>query len=167
MSHLSPRAPSSAFAIRVAQQCHVDEVVEIERRSFTQPWSARSFSGLIGARNALFLVCTDETERVLGYAIVLFAADESELANLAVAEDVRRAGVGRRLLDAATSAAQAHGARKMYLEVRESNTTAKSLYGAVGFQPVARRRRYYEQPVEDALVLRLDFPAPAGAPMGG
>ena len=52
----------------------------------------------------------------------------------------------------------------MFLEVRESNVAAQSLYQSAGFQQVSRRRRYYEEPVEDALVMRCNFPEPDAAP---
>ncbi len=85
------------------------------------------------------------------------AADEGDLSNLAVVPEMRRRGLGGRLLDAAIAGAQTAGVRVLYLEVRESNATALRLYASRRFAMVGRRQRYYRQPVEDALILCLDM----------
>jgi ribosomal-protein-alanine N-acetyltransferase len=94
---------------------------------------------------------------VVGYVVAWVVADEAEIANLAVTQERRRSGIGRRLLEAAASEAEVAGARMVYLEVRESNAAARALYGSGGFTLVGRRSRYYRNPSEDALVLRLDL----------
>jgi ribosomal-protein-alanine N-acetyltransferase len=91
---------------------------------------------------------------VAGYVVIWLVADEAELANLAVAPDRRRQGIGQYLLDAAMAEAVAGGAVSLYLEVRESNVAARALYGGRGFVAVGRRASYYRNPVEDALLLR-------------
>ena len=85
------------------------------------------------------------------FAIVV---DEAEIANLAVEPAARRSGAGRLLLDSALGEAAARGVRTVYLEVRESNEAARSLYASRGFDEIGRRRAYYAHPREDALVLR-------------
>ena len=82
--------------------------------------------------------------------------DEAEIANLAVRTDRRRTGIGQLLVEAAIAAATAGGARTVYLEVRESNVAARALYQRHGFTAVGTRPKYYRNPSEDALVLRLD-----------
>ena len=147
--------------LRPARARDVPEVVAIEQGSFADPWSPVSFGGLVGDPRVLFTVL--ETEgRVAGYSVVWTAADEAELANLAVATSMRGRGLGGRLLDAALRDAHARGAAAMYLEVRESNTAARTLYASRGFEEVGRRRRYYRRPVEDARVLRATLPAAGG-----
>ena len=101
---------------------------------------------------------------VAGYVVTWLVADEAELANLAVAPDRRRQGIGRYLLDAAMVEAVAGGAASLYLEVRESNVAARALYGARGFVAVGRRPSYYRNPAEDALLLR--YRPRAGADTG-
>jgi ribosomal-protein-alanine acetyltransferase len=101
---------------------------------------------------------------VVGYAVAWFAADEAELANLAVAASARGRGVGALLLDAVLAEAAHRGAATVYLEVRESNAAARRLYASRSFAEVGRRRRYYHNPAEDALVLaRPIAPGPAAA----
>ena len=83
-----------------------------------------------------------------------FVLDEGEVANLAVAPGLRRRGVGSTLLDAAIRESQSRGVSNLYLEVRESNQSARRLYASRGFDEVSRRKAYYRSPVEDALILR-------------
>src|SRR5207253_2646093 len=90
----------------------------------------------------------------LGYVVAWFAADEGEIANLAVDPPARGRGLGAALLDAALAEASGRGVTAVYLEVRESNATARRLYASRGFVEVGRRRGYYRKPPEDAIVLR-------------
>jgi ribosomal-protein-alanine N-acetyltransferase len=133
-------------------------VAAIERRAFSDPWSPASFRALFGNPLVHFAVAEDaETGRVLGYVVAWFVADEAEIANLAVAGDARRAGVGARLLDHALEGAIGRRCNVVFLEVRESNTAARALYASRRFQVVGRRAGYYRKPVEDALVLRREL----------
>ena len=93
---------------------------------------------------------------ILGYVVALDAADEGEILNLAVASTVRRAGLGRALVEHILEVLTARGVRQVYLEVRDSNAPARALYAAQGFKEAGRRKQYYRRPVEDAIVLRLD-----------
>jgi len=141
--------------IRPATVDDVLDVAAIERDSFGDPWPERSFGELAASRAAIFLIATlAETKAIAGYVIALTVADQAEILNLAVAQSARRQGLGGELLDAGISAVAARGAREVFLEVRESNKAALGLYGSRGFAALARRSRYYRNPVEDALVLR-------------
>ncbi|MGH9814500.1 MAG: ribosomal protein S18-alanine N-acetyltransferase [Candidatus Acidiferrales bacterium] len=88
-----------------------------------------------------------------GFLVTRSAADEVEILNIAVAPQSRRAGVGSRLLKHALEMARAAGARRMFLEVRESNRAAIALYARHGFQPAGRRENCYSAPAEAALLL--------------
>lgn len=147
------------MTLRRAAATDLDAVVAIERASFTDPpWSRDSFLALVDSPRAYFTVaCESLTDQVIGYVVAWFVADEAEIANLAVTPDRRGRGVGSRLLDAALTAARLAGARVVHLEVRDSNAAARALYGSRGFGTVGRRRHYYRDPVEDALLLRRDF----------
>jgi ribosomal-protein-alanine N-acetyltransferase len=98
---------------------------------------------------------------VQGYLIARAVAGEGEILNLAVAPEVRRQGLGAQLLEAGIAELTAAGAREVFLEVREHNLAAQQLYQRRGFRPVALRARYYRNPVEDAIVLRLALPGGA------
>ena len=144
----------ASWLIRAATGTDVEDVAAIERTVYTDPWSRRSFADLLASPHIVFLVAVEDAGAVAGYAVVLVAGEESELANLAVAREVQRSGIGRDLLAAGLRSAAAHGCRQMFLEVRASNAAAIALYESMRFLPVGRRSRYYDHPVEDAIVMR-------------
>lgn len=143
--------------IRHARREDILSVGLIERGSFTDPWGSREFSAAIESPHTIFLVAEDESHAVAGYVIAVAVADESEILNLAVKRELREVGIGGHLLDAALAEATSAGALQVFLEVRESNAGARKLYGSRGFGEISRRRGYYRNPVEDALVLRLEM----------
>jgi ribosomal-protein-alanine acetyltransferase len=150
--------PARKVTVRRARSEDVDAVAAMERRAFSDPWSANSFRALFGNPIVHFAVAEDVmTGHVVGYVVAWFAADEAEIANLAVSEDARRSGVGAQLLDNALDVATKQRCRVVFLEVRESNAAARALYASRQFEEVGRRSRYYRKPVEDALVLRRDL----------
>src|SRR6185295_16074550 len=132
-------------------------IAELERASFSDPWSRASFEAVLDEPAAFCAVANTASARPAGYVVAWFAADEGEIANLAVREPTRRRGIGSMLLAGALAEGKRRGARNMYLEVRESNEAARRLYAARGFEEVGRRKRYYRHPVEDAVVLRLEM----------
>ena len=143
------------WQLRQATAADIPQIAAIEAESFSDPWSAASFRSLVSAGLVWFRVAADDaTGEVLGYILVWFAADESELANIAVAPSMRGQGVAAALMDEALSAAMDRGTARMFLEVRDSNERARALYGSRGFEEVGRRRGYYRRPVEDALIMR-------------
>jgi [ribosomal protein S18]-alanine N-acetyltransferase len=156
---MSVRQERLAMTLRPATERDLDAIVAIERASFSDPpWSRNSFLALVDSPRAYFTVaCESPTGQVIGYVVAWFVADEAEIANLAVAPDRRHRGVGSRLLDEALIAARGAGAQVVHLEVRDSNAAARALYGSRGFSAVGRRRHYYRDPVEDALLLRREL----------
>ena len=153
--------------MRGARESDIDSVLTIEQVSFSDPWGRDSFESAIDLDRMLFLVAegpaqgAGESEphhrALLGYVVALLLFDEAEVADLAVAPGARGKGVGGRLLDAVTEEACAVGVRSMYLEVRESNAPARALYDSRSFTHVGRRRGYYRNPSEDALLMRRDI----------
>ena len=94
---------------------------------------------------------------VIGYAVVMLAADEAHLLNLSIAADCQKQGYGSLLLRRLCEVARGRGARLILLEVRPSNVAGLRLYERHGFQQVGLRREYYPAQVgrEDALILGL------------
>lgn len=127
----------------------------IERISRQSPeaarWRPEDYEGLPG------WVAEGETG-VIGFVVARSAADEMEILNLAVEPAGRRRGAGRALLAAALDRGRAAGARRAWLEVRESNRVAQLFYESRGFAVAGRRPRYYSDPVEDALVMAFTLP---------
>ena len=151
-------------SFRPATPADLDAVAAIERASFSDPWSRKAFAGLLDNPAVLFTTAHTSGELV-GYVVAWFAADESEIANIAVAPAARGQKIGALLLDAALAEAARRGAATTYLEVRESNVAARALYASRGFTELGRRRRYYRHPTEDALVLGRPMPE-SGADTG-
>lgn len=148
--------PAPAVAIRSMRPADLDDVMAIERRSFTAPWEEATFRGLMRRPTASLLVAEREGE-VVGYSVTWFAADEAELGDIAVVPELRGFGLGRRMLEEAVAEARKRGARSLFLEVREANRVARQLYHSAGFEVVGVRKQYYNEPVEDAIVMRLDL----------
>jgi ribosomal-protein-alanine N-acetyltransferase len=141
--------------VRPAASHDIAGVVAIEEESFADPWSARAFRDALG-NTAVYFACAtlSDEDRVVGYVVAWFAADQGEIANIAVEAAGRRKGIGAELLDAALVEGKSRGAEAIFLEVRDSNTSARALYRSRDFEEVGRRRNYYKRPVEDAIVLK-------------
>lgn len=140
--------------VRAAAEGDLPRVHAIEIATFPDPWTLNGFRDVLGNARARLDVAEDQMGELLGYSAAWFVADESEIANLAVARHARRRGVGGRLLDEVLGAARAFGAQSVFLEVRESNESGKRLYTSRGFAIVGRRPNYYRKPDEDALIMR-------------
>jgi ribosomal-protein-alanine N-acetyltransferase len=131
------------------------QITELEKAVFGDPWSLASFESVLAEPAAFFAAAREpDGDAIAGYVVAWFAADEGEIANLAVREPGRRRGVGAALLDAALAEARRRGAANVYLEVRDSNAAARALYASRGFEEAGLRRGYYRRPQEDAVILR-------------
>jgi ribosomal-protein-alanine N-acetyltransferase len=147
--------PYVRVGLRLATSADLAEVVAMERVCYSDPWPASAFSALPDNPRVFFAVARDaEAGRLEGYGIAWFVADEGELANLAVTPQSRRRGVASMLLERILEASSLRGTRDLYLEVRESNASARALYGRNQFMEVGRRKSYYRSPTEDALIMR-------------
>ncbi len=146
----------AAVPVRYRRATTVDltAVAEIERASFSDPWSAEEFGSVLKLEHTIFLVAVGADRRIVGYVIAIAVADEGEIVNIAVDQSQRGHGLGGTLLDSALDEAGRRGAKSLFLEVRVSNTAARALYQSRGFEEVSRRKGYYRSPTEDALVLR-------------
>ncbi|TVP78304.1 MAG: ribosomal-protein-alanine N-acetyltransferase [Gemmatimonadales bacterium] len=151
------RAPH--LRIRPAGPADLPRVLELEQASYSTPWSAGSFRAVM-ERSSSLLLLAEERGVLAGHAVVWWVDTEAELANLAVAPTHRGRGLGGRLLDRVLADLAGQGIRRVFLEVREGNAPARSLYSSRGFRDVGRRRDYYRHPREDARVLELELDAP-------
>ena len=131
----------------------IDEVLRIEYRAYSHPWSRANFADSIGSGYSCW-VCRVGGELV-GYFVLMLAVDEAHLLNISVAEKRQGFGFGARLLRHAMDAARQGGAGTLLLEVRPSNERALALYRHFGFSQIGVRRGYYPASLgrEDALVL--------------
>ena len=140
--------------VRAAIEGDLAAIHAIECASFGDPWALEGFRDLLEHPRAKMEVAVSADGELLGYAVAWYVADESEIANIAVAPSARRKGVGALLLDRILRAAAEFGAQTVFLEVRESNEEARNMYVARGFEVAGKRTKYYRKPDEDALIMR-------------
>ena len=114
-------------------------------------WSSDDF--LFASKRKFCVRVSEEKGAVCGLVAFRMVSDEAEILNLAVNSKQRRQGIGSRLLETMIEACKAAGVNKIFLEVRESNGGARKFYSRMGFKEDGRRRQYYREPAEDALVL--------------
>ena len=127
-------------------------IAALEAASFPDPWDRRAISDLITAEGAMCFTARDGG-RVVAYVIGRLIAPEGEIYRVAVDESYRRRGIAYRLLDYAVKTSRGKGLESLFLEVRSMNIAAISLYRSYGFVEIARRRAYYKDPTDDAIVM--------------
>lgn len=130
----------------------LDELCRLEALCFTDPWSRDSLAEELDNPLAVY-TGLGRGSALLGYVGTRRVLDEWEIVNVAVDPAFRREHLGSRLLEAVLGEARAQGAKQVFLEVRESNAPARGLYEKYGFRPIARRKHYYDHPVENAIVM--------------
>ena len=135
---------------------HVPQVAALEKKCFSDPWSEGSVASELENPLSRWLVAV-EGEQVLGYVGSQTVLDESDMMNLAVDPAFRRRGIARALVLALIEELGKMGSRQLTLEVRVSNESAQALYAQLGFERVGRRKNYYLNPKEDALILRREW----------
>jgi [ribosomal protein S18]-alanine N-acetyltransferase len=149
------RAKPAGVTLRRADARDLEAIAAIERKSFGDPWSASDFASVLSLAHTIFLVAeTAAATGIAGYVVAAAVIDEAEILNVAVDPVLRGNGIGGQLLDAALAEVDERGAKSVFLEVRLSNAAARALYGSRRFIEMSRRKGYYRNPPEDALVMR-------------
>ena len=137
----------------------LDEVLVIERASFSMPWSRGAFLYEMQQNRVARCWVMRENDRVVAYLCLWEIADELHVTNVAVHPAARRRGLARTLLRGVLDDSRGRGFRTVALEVRPSNEHALALYDSMGFRVVGRRRGYYYDTGEDALVMETELQA--------
>jgi ribosomal-protein-alanine N-acetyltransferase len=134
----------------------VGRILELERRCFTYPWDEKQYA--VGLKHGAFHVFgLQGPQGLAAYISFTVAADEMEVLNIAVQPELRRFGLASRLLRITLGIARNMGAKRGFLDVRETNVPAQKLYGKFGFKQVGVRRKYYPDTREDAWTMFLDM----------
>ena len=148
--------PSHEITVDLMTEGDLDQVLEIERRSFTAPWSRKLFQETLSFPASFGFVLRKRVDNgVVGYANFYLIANEVQILNVAVAPESRKRGYAATLLTHAIAFLTRRGADEFFLEVRESNDEAMRLYRRLGFKKIGIRKRYYSETNEDAIVMRL------------
>ena len=144
------------IVLRPMEARDLDEVLRIEEASFSAPWSRASMEKELVSPQSHYLVAVlAKTGEVAGYAGYWQVMDEGHIMNIAVREDQRGTGIGRRLMEAMLASGDPLGILYWTLEVRVSNVPALRLYESIGFSSAGIRPGYYTDPREDANILWL------------
>lgn len=134
----------------------LEQVVAIDQVSFSLPWPVRSFQFELTDNEASRCWVADLDGRVIAMLVGWFIVDELHVATIATHPEIRGQGIGREILLHALRAAKEEGAIKSFLEVRESNEVAQKMYYSFGFVEDGRRKGYYKDNGEDAILMSLD-----------
>ncbi len=147
--------------LRPARAEDLAGVLRIDRETAEAPhWAEMEYAGRVAGEDALMQRCllvAVVEDAVVGYAAARVVAGEAELESVAVAAVARRQGIGRELCRAVMEWSQRHGAAAMDLEVRAASLGPQQLYAELGFMPTGRRRGYYQEPLDDAVIMRVAF----------
>jgi len=139
--------------VEPAVEDHIDRILEIENEAFAPPWTHGTLLSELYRKDSFFAAAV-ENDRILGFVILRRMQDEGELLQIAVDQTERQRGIAGLLMTAALNDAIKNAVRTVFLEVRKSNNAAISLYGKHGFVFVRRRKDYYCNPMEDALIMQ-------------
>ena len=134
-----------------------EQVAQIERNCFSHPWTEEMLLEELDNLLSSWICALGENGVVLGYAGLSVVAGEGYINNIAVRQEYRKQGVASALLDVFLRFAQAQNLEFLTLEVRLSNQAAKRLYMKHGFAQVGRRKDYYDDPKEDAILMTRTF----------
>jgi ribosomal-protein-alanine N-acetyltransferase len=129
----------------------LDAVMEIERRSFPEPWTPGLFLHELKVPFSKTILAWRDDE-IVGYICRWLVGDEVHILNIAVHPKYRGQGLGRRLIESVIAEAEEAGARMVTLEVRRENSSARTLYRKLGFVDAGVRRNYYGRG-EDAIIM--------------
>ncbi len=146
----------SDIELKVFGEEHLQGVARLEEECFSVPWTCDGLKTELGNRFARFYVA-QKCGEIVGYIGAHNVLGEVGITNIAVSPEYRRQGVGRLLLNKLISVSKEENAEFVTLEVRKSNIGAISLYEKTGFCVVGERKRFYENPVEDALLMTYYF----------
>ncbi|MGI6728353.1 MAG: ribosomal protein S18-alanine N-acetyltransferase [Anaerovoracaceae bacterium] len=139
--------------IRFAKEQDIEAMAELDCLCFSVPWSKESFRQEIMENELALYLVAEEQGRIVGYAGLWMVCDEGHITNVAVKPECQRRGLGKLLVSKLIEIAEKQGINGFTLEVRVSNYGAISLYKNLGFVPLGKRIRYYEDNNEDALIM--------------
>ena len=152
-----PELTGEDYCVIPMEFYHLDEVLKIEEKSFTTPWSRYAFSAELLDNNFSHYFCLTYLGRVIGYMGVWLILDEGHITNVAISPDYRNQALGEFLMRSVVLSCLGLGAARLTLEVRVSNLAAQRLYQKLGFIKAGIRPNYYSDNQEDAIIMWKDI----------
>lgn len=141
---------------RTMKEEDIDQVDLLEHSSFSQPWPRHALLEIVTKKDAEYYVAEDaDTGKIMGGCAMFFIVGEGDITNVAVFPEYQNKGVGTSLIRYAVSEGRKQGLTEFTLEVRVGNKAAIRAYEKVGFVGEGIRPKFYEAPVEDALIMWL------------
>ncbi|WP_042353108.1 ribosomal protein S18-alanine N-acetyltransferase [Bacillus massiliigorillae] len=148
---------SQTLSFRYMEEKDLDEIVELEHKCFTVPWSRDAFFNELYQNQYATYFILEEEGKIIGYCGAWLVIDEAHITNIAILPEFRGRGLGEALLQKMIDKCREDHIERMTLEVRASNTVAQSLYKKLGFQDGAIRKKYYSDNQEDAIVMWVNI----------
>ena len=143
----------SIIDIVLLNEDYIDELVKLENKCFSDPWSASMFLGDLKSEHTYYFGAYNKKDELIGYIGMWNVGDTSEITNIAVHPDYRRKGIATKLVNELETLCLDIDILYINLEVRESNCKAISLYNKLGFEKVGLRKNYYKNPAENAILM--------------
>lgn len=148
--------PKADFEINSLSTLDLRDIIDIERASFSDPWSENALLSSITGPYCLTAAARKDG-RVIGYIMGMALYEDCEITNVAVLPEYRSRGAAKAMMESFLSLCRERSVERVLLEVRESNAPAIGLYSAFGFKPYGRRKEYYKEPTEDALLMVVEL----------
>jgi N6-L-threonylcarbamoyladenine synthase len=148
-----------SIVIKQATILDLPEIMKLETASFANDaWPEETFHSELAAKHTYYIIAL-ESEELVGYAGLskLAGSDQADIQTIAVREDKRGLGIGRKLMDTLTAKATELGAKQIFLEVRADNSVAQKLYKVFGFKQIGTRKKYYQPDGVDAFIMKTDI----------
>lgn len=144
------------LSVRKCTEQDISAIAQLEKDTFSDAWSQSGILETYSQAQA-FIVVAEQADTIVGYCILYYVLDEGEIARIAVDQKCRRQGAGRAILEKVQCLCHEIGVSKLMLDVRESNSAARSFYQKLGFEEDGIRRNFYEMPREHAVLMSMEI----------
>jgi [ribosomal protein S18]-alanine N-acetyltransferase len=148
-----------AFSIEPITESDIDELLKIADECGLSPWTRQNFIDELSRDDSIMLLTRNGPDRTVGFVVgrIILGDSEAEIYNIGVTEGSRRLGIAKTLLAEFLKRGKRAGVESVWLEVRSLNAGAIAFYEENGFQARAKRRNFYSNPVDDAILMERDI----------
>lgn len=143
--------------IRKMELKDLEEVADLEKDLFSDPWSLKSFHHEINNNRLAHYYILEDQDEIIGYFGFIIVLDECQIYNIAVSKEHQKMGYGKKMIEYIIDFCKKEDVKWIILEVREYNFPALELYMKYGFKKAARIEGYYHHPLEDGILMKLEL----------